>query len=178
MTKEKKPAIYDFSNLPPENVPVKQGRYFCSPACQHRCQWVHFERSVKAAKSLARKLGGKPWIGSVWENREWGFRADAEDVAVIGRFQLHTRKPKVYFRCEIQGFHVPTMNQQWFATPQRSMEATFRFYLQKIAVDLGRLFLAAETTGSKGEFFRILTQLKAVEFLRYPSGRPSMSPNP
>lgn len=58
------------------------------------------------------------------------------------------------------------------------MEATFLFCLKKTAHDLGRLFLAAENTGNKGEFFRIFSQLNAVEFLRYPRGRPSMSPNP
>lgn len=178
MSKKLKHTKWDFSNLPPEKIPIKQGRYFCSPSCGRGCQRVHFERAVKAAKSLARKLGGKPWIANVWEQSGWGFQAQAENVAIYGRYQQGTRTPKVFFKCVISGFCAPSLDDQWYPTVEKAIDAMINFFTNKAGHDVTRLFLAAKTLGHKGEFFRIFTQLDAVEFLRFPNGRPSMSPNP
>ena len=69
-----------------EWVPVRQGRFFCSPACRCRCLLADNIRATKGATLLLKKLKGMGWQSVVWENLGWHFKAVSGPLTVFGDY--------------------------------------------------------------------------------------------
>lgn len=51
---------------------VRNGAIYCAPACGGRCTWKAYQKAVRAANALAKRLGPS-WVTRVWENLGWHY---------------------------------------------------------------------------------------------------------
>jgi hypothetical protein len=65
-------------------TPVSRGETFCSLACGCGCLRKDYERAVRDAGNLLKKLRGSGWKAVVWENIGWHFKAVSGTVQVYG----------------------------------------------------------------------------------------------
>jgi hypothetical protein len=65
-------------------TPVSRGGLYCSPACGAGCTRKEYDRAVRDADRLVRRLRGSGWRAEVWENLGWHFRAVSGTVQVTG----------------------------------------------------------------------------------------------
>jgi hypothetical protein len=75
-----------------DDCPVERGETFCSSRCGCECTRKEFDRAVKGARSIVKRLNkvGVGWKGRVWENCGWQFGADSGSVRVWGDSTLST----------------------------------------------------------------------------------------
>jgi hypothetical protein len=65
-------------------TPVSRGETYCSPACGAGCTRREYDRAVRDADRLVKRLRGSGWRAEVWENVGWHFRAVSGTVQVYG----------------------------------------------------------------------------------------------
>jgi len=51
-------------------TPVRRGKIYCSPMCGGKCTYRDYQRAVKDAAKLAKRLGPK-WKPHMWDNLGW-----------------------------------------------------------------------------------------------------------
>jgi hypothetical protein len=66
-------------------TPVRNGKYYCSPACGGHCTYEAFEKATKDAEALAqlcaKEIGGV-WKPVVHENLGWHWHVVQEDTNI------------------------------------------------------------------------------------------------
>ena len=88
--------------------PLIDGERYCSPACGRGCTKAEYERAVKAAQALVKKLG-YGWVPNVWENLGWYYKA----TSLCGRLEvspLMSRNPDAGLK-----HYYATLGERWTA---------------------------------------------------------------
>jgi hypothetical protein len=80
-------------------IPVPRGKTYCSPACGRGCARREYDRAVRDADHLVRRLRGSGWRAVVWENLGWHYRAVSGTVQVYGCRLTKDRRP--HYHCMI-----------------------------------------------------------------------------
>jgi hypothetical protein len=57
---------------------VERGDVYCSPACGAKCTKAAYDKAMKAAGELVKRLG-EEWTSRVWENMGWYYSAISGD---------------------------------------------------------------------------------------------------
>lgn len=65
------------------DVPVLNGKIYCSPRCGCKCTKAAFDRATKEANALAARMG-EGWEPDVWENCGWHY------LVFKGEMTIHT----------------------------------------------------------------------------------------
>lgn len=68
----------------------RDGERYCSPACGHHCLKEDYDKAVKLADALCKRLG-KGWESRVWENGGWHFSVKK------GKLELHRNSKRWYW---------------------------------------------------------------------------------
>lgn len=69
--------------------PRLRGNIYCAPACGGNCTRSDYEKAVRAADALIRKLRGNGWKPLVWENLGWHYKVVSGPIQV---YPSHDRK--------------------------------------------------------------------------------------
>lgn len=124
-----------FSTPPLSWDAVRNGAIYCAPACGGRCTWAAYQKAVRGANALAKRLGTS-WVTRVWENLGWHYSA-------IDRSGYWKVSPNIYYRTNGKairkdytaffGLTREVMSGSWYAhgrTPEAAIAATQEaFYL-------------------------------------------------
>jgi hypothetical protein len=82
-------------------TPVRNGHYYCSPACGGGkfCRHEWYKAAVKNAEALCERMGDG-WVPEVWENLGWHYKI------VKGRVTIHVNEMKTMPFDPVTGYSV------------------------------------------------------------------------
>ena len=108
-------------------TPVRNGEYYCSPACGGHCTYEAFEQATKNAEALAelctKEIGGV-WKTRVHENLGWHWHVYQEDTN-IAIYKDGYKSEEDYYTVGI-GSGTPaqvSLHPTTFATPKEAYTA-------------------------------------------------------
>ena len=163
---KKKDRSSDLPVIPVEWVPVRRGQFYCSPACGCRCLHVDYVRASKGAQKLLKLLKGEGWQSAVWENAGWHFKTESGPLTVFG--DHFGKNGAARFACTMLGRQPDNFVSD---DPNEAVAHILDHCIAGANSALETLFDACTVGDRLSEFFRMFSQHKAVEFLRYPGGR-------
>tara|TARA_R110002074_G_scaffold280676_1_gene452049 strand:- start:1458 stop:1925 length:468 start_codon:yes stop_codon:yes gene_type:complete len=70
------------------DMPVLNGKIYCSPRCGCKCTKAAFDRATKEANALAARMGDG-WAPEVWENCGWHYTVAKGEMTI---HIMHGRK--------------------------------------------------------------------------------------
>lgn len=73
--------------------PRRRGEIFCSPLCGGLCTWRAYQCAVRAATTLAKRLG-KGWTAQVSENLGWHYAV--QDASTCLNVYPNIMRDKIY----------------------------------------------------------------------------------
>ena len=152
-------------------TPVARGKTYCSPVCGCGCTRADYERAVRDADQLVRRLRGEGWRAVVWENCGWHFKACSGTVQVYG--DRRGRGGSLRYSCMISS-HVedPTGGSVlWtnrvpdlaYSDPNRAVRDMFRAAVSATAEVVAALGSAALAAGYLGPLARLSLGVPRLE---------------
>ena len=164
---KKKDRSSDLPVIPVEWVPVRRGKFFCSPQCGSHCTKVEYDKAYRGSVTLVMLLKGSGWRGEVWESPiDWRFKATSGPLTVFGDF--FGKSGQARYACTMLGRQPDNFVSD---DPNEAVAHILDHCIAGANSALETLFDACTVGDRLSEFFRVFSQHKAVEFLRYPEGR-------
>lgn len=74
-------AVRKIDRDKPRHYAGHWGRAYCSPGCGFDCSQVAYDRAVKEAAALAKRMGAG-WDADVWENCGWNYEVRKGCVSI------------------------------------------------------------------------------------------------
>jgi hypothetical protein len=109
--------------------PQRAGKIFCSPSCGHGCTWADYNRAVRRADALMKKLG-ITWRAHVHESLGWKFTVSRGAIVFHGYATGNGKRYHV--RANIRGLQSVSVDG---TNPAKMLEAITR-HLWRIQADV------------------------------------------